>query len=153
MIPAAPTGRSRLRQPGRRAAATPVPPLYAPFSANYKFDPILPNVGVVYNFGGGFSVFASYARGFSAPRTDNLYRAPIVDRPPETTDAFDLGLRYSRRNVQAQATVWKINYSNRIVTSFNPDLRHFDRPQRRQGQTAGASTAASPGSRSRSSAC
>jgi iron complex outermembrane receptor protein len=100
------------------AAGNPVP-VYAPFSANYSFSPVLPNAGVVYNFGGGFSAFASYARGFSSPRTDNLYRAPIVTVEPETTDAWDLGVRYVRRNIQAQATLWKINYANRIVTSFN----------------------------------
>ncbi len=98
-------------------------PYYAPFRTTYNFDAILPNVGLVYNFGGGFSAFASFAKGFSAPRTDNLYRAPRVDNlDPERTDAFDLGIRYSRSNVQAQATGWIINYSNRIVTSFNPDL-------------------------------
>jgi iron complex outermembrane receptor protein len=97
-------------------------PVYAPFAAEYTFNPILPNVGIRYEFGGGFSAFASYARGFSAPRTDNLYRAPIVEIDPESTDAFDLGIRYRRSNVQAQATAWMINYANRIVTSFNPDL-------------------------------
>jgi iron complex outermembrane receptor protein len=97
-------------------------PLYRPFAADYKFNPILPSVGLVYNFGGGFSAFASYARGFSAPRTDNLYRAPVITVDPETTDAFDLGVRYRRRNVAAQATGWIINYQNRIVTSFNTDL-------------------------------
>ncbi|HYI48511.1 MAG TPA: TonB-dependent receptor [Allosphingosinicella sp.] len=98
-------------------------PYFAPFRTTYKFDAILPNVGLVYNFGGGFSVFGSYAMGFSAPRTDNLYRAPRVDDlDPEKTDAFDLGIRFSRSNVQAQGTLWMINYSNRIVTSFNPDL-------------------------------
>jgi iron complex outermembrane receptor protein len=98
-------------------------PLYRPFAQDYKFDAILPNIGLVYNFGGGLSVFGSYAKGFSAPRTDNLYRAPLVDDlRPEKTDAFDFGVRFSRSNVQAQATAWIINYSNRIVTSFNPDL-------------------------------
>ena len=97
-------------------------PYYAPFTAEYSFDAILPNVGLRYDFGGGFSVFGSYARGFSSPRTDNLYRQPIVVIDPETTDAFDLGVRYRRSNVQAQATAWLINYQNRIVSSFNPDL-------------------------------
>jgi iron complex outermembrane receptor protein len=97
--------------------------LYRPFARTYHFDAILPNIGLVYNLGGGLSVFGSYAKGFSAPRTDNLYRAPVVDDlTPEKTDAFDLGIRYSRSNIQAQATGWIINYSNRIVTSFNPDL-------------------------------
>ena len=96
-------------------------PVYAPFAADYSFNPVLPNLGFVYDFGNGFSAFASYARGFSAPRTDNLYRAPIVTVDPETTNAYDLGVRYTRRNIQAQATLWKIDYANRIVTSFNPD--------------------------------
>ncbi len=97
-------------------------PLYAPFKAHYNFNAVLPNIGLVYDFGSGISMFGSYARGFSAPRTDNLYRAPVVTLDPEKTDAFDLGLRLRRRNFQAQATGWIINYSNRIVTSFNPDL-------------------------------
>jgi iron complex outermembrane receptor protein len=41
---------------------------------------------------------------------------------PEETNAFDLGARYTTRQIQAQATVWKIDYSNRIVSSFNADL-------------------------------
>lgn len=97
-------------------------PLYAPFAAEYKFDKILPNVGATYKVTDDLSVFASYAKGFSAPRTDNLYRAPFVDVDPETTDAFDLGVRYTDRQIQAQATAWLINYQNRIVSSFNPDL-------------------------------
>ncbi|GAA4014917.1 TonB-dependent receptor [Sphingomonas swuensis] len=100
-------------------------PYYRPFKAKYKFGKLLPNVGFTYNFSGslnGLSTFGSYAKGFSAPRTDNLYRAPIVEIDPEETDAFDLGLRYTRRNVQAQLAAWKIDYQNRIVSSFNPDL-------------------------------
>ena len=97
-------------------------PYFAPFTADYDFNAVLPNVGIVYDFGSGISAFASYARGLSSPRTDNLYRQPIVTIEPETTDAFDLGVRYSRRGLQAQAVAWMINYQNRIVSSFNPDL-------------------------------
>ena len=97
-------------------------PYYAPFTAKYKFDKLLPNVGVTYKVTDEASIFASYAKGFSSPRTDNLYRAPIVTVDPETTDAFDAGIRYTSRDIQAQATGWVINYSNRIVSSFNPDL-------------------------------
>jgi iron complex outermembrane receptor protein len=100
-------------------------PLFAPFEVDYKFGKLLPNIGFTYNFQNslsGLSLFGSYAKGFSAPRTDNLYRAPIVDLDPEETDAFDLGLRFTRRNVQAQLSAWQINYKNRIVSSFNQDL-------------------------------
>jgi iron complex outermembrane receptor protein len=97
-------------------------PVYAPFKADYKFGKILPNLGFTYRVTDPISIFGSYAKGFSAPRTDNLYRAPIVEVDPEETNAFDLGARYTTSKVQAQATVWKIDYKNRIVTSFNPDL-------------------------------
>ena len=97
-------------------------PLYAPFKAKYKYGKALPNVGFTYNVNGPISVFGSYAKGFSAPRTDNLYRAPVVDVKPEETNAFDLGLRYTTRRIQAQLAGWKIDYKNRIVSSFNQDL-------------------------------
>lgn len=96
--------------------------LFAPFKAEYKYDKLLPNAGVTYKLSDEASLFASYAKGFSAPRTDNLYRAPRVDVKPETTDAFDLGLRYTTGRIQAQATGWYIGYKNRIVSSFNQDL-------------------------------
>jgi iron complex outermembrane recepter protein len=96
--------------------------LYAPFKAKYKYGKILPNVGFTYNITSPISVFGSYAKGFSAPRTDNLYNAPIVNVRPEETNAFDLGARYTTGKVQAQIAGWKIDYKNRIVTSFNQDL-------------------------------
>ena len=96
--------------------------VYAPFKANYKFGKLLPSLGFTYLVGGPISIFGSYAKGFSAPRTDNLYRRPVVVITPEETNAFDLGARYTNRLVQAQATVWKIDYKNRIVSSFDPDL-------------------------------
>lgn len=97
-------------------------PVYAPFKADYKFGKILPNVGFTYRVTDPISIFGSYAKGFSAPRTDNLYRAPEVEVDPEETNAFDLGVRYTNNKIQAQGTLWKIDYKNRIVTSFNPDL-------------------------------
>jgi iron complex outermembrane receptor protein len=95
--------------------------LYAPFKATYNYHKLLPNVGATFAINNALSVFASYAKGLSAPRTDNLYRAPIVTVTPETTDSFDLGARYITGRFQAQATFWKINYQNRIVTSYDPD--------------------------------
>jgi len=106
--------------------ATQTPPfpansLYAPFEATYKYDKLLPSAGLTYKLTPDMSVFASYSKGFSAPRTDNLYRTPNVQITPETTDAFDLGLRYTTNRIQAQGTAWYIGYQNRIVTSFDQD--------------------------------
>jgi iron complex outermembrane receptor protein len=138
-IPATPTTPAVPAVPATAANTTPVfvnqgvnlaliparaRPVYAPFAANYKYDKLLPNVGFVYRFAGaldGASIFGSYAKGISNPRTDNLYRAPVVTVEPESTDSFDLGLRYTTSRVQAQATGWYITYKNRIVTSFDQD--------------------------------
>jgi len=94
---------------------------FAPFTAKYKFNKVLPNAGLNYKFDDAFSIFASYAQGFSAPRTDNLYRKPFVTITPETTDAFDLGARYTTNKLQAQLTGWYIGFQNRIVTSFDTE--------------------------------
>jgi iron complex outermembrane receptor protein len=117
-----PASTLRIIGPNDPVPATGATPYYAPFDVDYKFGKLLPNVGFTYNFTPEISAFGSYAKGFSAPRTDNLYRAPIVEVDPEETNAFDLGLRYTSRRVQAQGTLWKIDYSNRIVSSFNQEL-------------------------------
>ena len=102
-------------------ATAPSNALYAPFKATYKYHKILPSLGATFAINDSLSMFGSYSKGLSAPRTDNLYRAPIVDVKPETTDSFDLGARYITGRLQAQGTLWKINYQNRIVTAFDPE--------------------------------
>lgn len=106
------------------APATAVAPfasgaLFAPFTAQYKFSPVLPSVGFTYKIMDDLSMFGSYAKGFSAPRTDNLYRTPVVTVDPETTNTFDAGFRYTSGRVQAQASAWYTKFQNRIVTSFD----------------------------------
>jgi len=96
--------------------------VFPAFTAKYKYGKLLPNVGFTYKVTGPVSIFGSYAKGFSAPRTDNLYNAPVVNVKPEETNAFDLGARYTTGRVQAQIAGWKIDYSNRIVSSFNQEL-------------------------------
>jgi iron complex outermembrane receptor protein len=117
-----PVSTLRIIAPDAAVPATGPTPYFAPFESDYKFDALLPNVGATFRVMDGVSLFASYAKGFSAPRTDNLYRAPRVNLEPEKTDSFDLGVRYTTRRVQAQATAWKIDYANRIVSSFNQEL-------------------------------
>jgi iron complex outermembrane receptor protein len=99
--------------------------LGAPYRNRIKtYSAVLPNLGLTYNFTPQVSLFASYAKGFSAPRTDNLYSfddatiAPTRDVLPEKTDSYDLGLRYSSRLIQAQLAAWYISYNNRIISSL-----------------------------------
>ncbi|GGN41636.1 TonB-dependent receptor [Novosphingobium indicum] len=108
-------------------------PNYAqPQSRVYKYDKLLPNVGFTYNFTPEASVFANYAKGLSVPGTDPLYDSlylPDSDfaRPvPETTDSFDLGVRYRRGRLTAQVAGWYTKYNNRLASSFDPNANNGD---------------------------
>ncbi len=92
---------------------------YAPFGRNYRYKKVLPNIGVTYRFTPQIQGFASYAKGLSAPRTDNLYRQVSVNVLPETTDNFDVGVRYTSSLVQASVGAFYNRFENRIVTSFD----------------------------------
>ncbi len=125
-----PLGGLRIIAPGAAVPATGgATPYYAAFATDYDYDAILPNAGFTFAIpNSDASIFGSYAKGFSAPRTDNLYRAPFIAVQPEKTDSFDLGARYNNRWVQSQLTGWYIKYKNRIVSSFDPDQGiSFDR--------------------------
>jgi iron complex outermembrane receptor protein len=98
------------------------------FGAPYKnriktYDAVLPNVGATYNLTSTISAFASYSKGISVPRTDNLYGfddvtiSPVAALEPEKTDSYDLGLRYTSSLIQAQVAAWKIDYKNRIIST------------------------------------
>lgn len=96
----------------------------APYANRIKtYSAVLPNAGLTFSVTPRVGLFASYAKGFSAPRTDNLYAyddvtiSPTEEVKPEKTDSFDLGLRYSSRLVQAQVAGWYIYYSNRIIST------------------------------------
>ncbi|MEY4556345.1 MAG: hypothetical protein RL093_1464, partial [Pseudomonadota bacterium] len=101
-----------------------------PYSTELTFEDVLPNVGAVYRFGDGHSVYASYAEGLSVPRTDNLYQPVrnVTDNSidfstvqPETTKAYDLGYRFRNAGLIVQAALWYIEFENRIVTSQDND--------------------------------
>lgn len=102
-------------------------PDYAgPQSREYKYDKLLPNVGFTYEISPALSTFASYAKGLSVPGTDPLYDSLYLAdddrvRPvPETTDSFDLGLRYAFGGFQAQLSGWYTRYENRLASAFDP---------------------------------
>ena len=94
-----------------------------------KYDEVLPNVGVSYEFAENNIVFASYAKGLSAPRTDNLYTARVVDgvvtlldSESETTDSYDIGYRFQGDQITLSASLWMTMYDNRIVNAFDEEL-------------------------------
>ncbi|MFN4297228.1 MAG: TonB-dependent receptor [Brevundimonas sp.] len=105
----------------------------APYSREVKYDDVLPNVMASYRFAGGHSIYGSYNESLSAPRTDSLYTvARLADGTvgnstvqPETSRNFDVGYRFTTPTVVAQASVFFNEFSNRIVSTFDPDLDTF----------------------------
>jgi iron complex outermembrane recepter protein len=95
----------------------------------YNYNKVLPNVGLVYHIGDNVSVFASYSKGLSVPGTDSLYNAfyfPVgtaqASPAPETTDNFDLGVRYRSNRVQGSVSVFYNGFQNRLATAYDPEL-------------------------------
>ncbi|MCA0910558.1 TonB-dependent receptor [Qipengyuania gaetbuli] len=98
----------------------------APQSRTYKYDELLPNVGFTYDISDAMSVFGNYAKGLSVPGTDPLYDSLYFAdedfaRPvPETTDSFDLGMRYQNGDIEAQLGAYYTKYNNRLAVAFDP---------------------------------
>ncbi|MCH8684835.1 TonB-dependent receptor [Pedomonas mirosovicensis] len=97
-------------------------PVIAPYEATRKWDDILPNLGVSYRFNEVHQIYASYAEGLSAPRTDNLYGLQIANPEPETTQSVDVGYRYQSGRVIGSTALWYSKFKNRIVSSYDEAL-------------------------------
>ncbi|MBL8555864.1 MAG: TonB-dependent receptor [Phenylobacterium sp.] len=90
-------------------------PFYGqPRSFTRKYDKLLPNLGVSYDFTDNLSAYASYAKTLSVPRTDDLYDRILVDPGPETSDTFDLGVRYQTSTFLVSAAIYQTEFKNRI---------------------------------------
>jgi iron complex outermembrane recepter protein len=103
------------------------PTVQGPQQRVLKYDKILPNLGFVFDVLDPVSIFANYSKGLQVPGTDALYNAfffapdTASARPePETTDNFDLGVRYKSSNVQAQIVGWYTKYQNRLASAYDP---------------------------------
>ena len=99
-----------------------------PQSRSYKYDKVLPNVGATFRLTPTVSVAASFAQNLSVPGTDTLYNSLYVPATsdaaqprPETSNSYDLSLRYQRSIVQAALTGWYSTYKNRIVSAYDLD--------------------------------
>lgn len=107
---------------------------FRPYLTTFKYDKVLPNVGLSYEFAENHTLYASYAAGLSAPRTDNLYfvfgsengaAAATVRFPgvaPEETQAFDLGYRFQGSWATVSLALWQNSFENYIIRSFDQDL-------------------------------
>jgi iron complex outermembrane recepter protein len=101
-------------------ATTKQPNFRMPFNQTFNFNKVLPNAGVTYRFLDNNMVYATYAEGFSAPKTDDLYSSTTALVQPETSESYAAGYRYQTSMVTAAADAFYTDYKNRIVQSFDP---------------------------------
>jgi iron complex outermembrane receptor protein len=92
-----------------------------PFSQTYHFDKVLPNAGVTYEFDKQNLVYATYAEGFSAPKTDDLYVSTPENVQPETTYTYGLGYRYTGHTFTLSSNAFYTIWNNHIVSSTDPN--------------------------------
>ena len=106
------------------------PTVQGPQQRVLKYDEILPNVGLLYKISNQISVFGNYSKGLQVPGTDALYNAfffpantPSARPNPETTNNFDLGIRYRSSKVQAQVSTWYTRYQDRLASAFDEETQ------------------------------
>jgi iron complex outermembrane receptor protein len=104
----------------------------APYQKTFKYDDILPNVTLGYDFGSS-NIFASYSEQIAVPRTDNLYIAsrsatattvqPLAFNgvQPETSTNSELGYRFTNSAIVASISGYFNTYENRVVSSLDND--------------------------------
>jgi iron complex outermembrane receptor protein len=108
---------------GTRITVDPVthlPNFRFPFQQTLKYNKVLPNAGVTYRITDNQLVYATYAKGFSAPKTDDLYSSSPAVVQPEGSDSYAAGWRYQSGTFTTSLSAWDVDYHNRIVQSFDP---------------------------------
>ena len=122
--PNATTGFVSFPAPGTGQPGAATTAYLPPFSKKVKYDKMLPNVGLAYHPADEHMFYASYAEGLSGLRTDNLYTAVDITTSlePETTRAYDVGYRYQTPDLMFSSSLWKTDFKNRIVTSYDAVL-------------------------------
>jgi len=75
-------------------------------------------------------MFFNYSKGMQVPGTDNLYQSfyyaqgtAQANPTPESTDNFDLGMRFRSRKVMGQLGGWYTLFHNRLASSYDQDLQ------------------------------
>lgn len=103
-------------------------PVQGPQQRIRKYNKFTPNIGLTFDATDDVSIFANYQKGVQVPGTDNLYNAfffpadtESANPTPETTDNFDVGVRYTDSQIQAQIGVWYTIFNDRLASSFDPE--------------------------------
>ena len=102
-------------------ASTGLPNFRFPFKQTYHFNKLLPNAGASYNIDDHNQVYLTYAQGFSAPKTDDLYTSAQQLVQPESSNQYGGGYRYQSPTITGSVNLWGATWNNHIVQSFDPN--------------------------------
>jgi iron complex outermembrane receptor protein len=103
----------------------------ADYSANKRFDEVLPSLGVKYQLTDEHQVFANIAKNFKAPG-NFVYQAAIINGinrvdainaqlKAETSVNTDLGYRYYGKQFTFSGSLYAVDFKNRLARQFLPD--------------------------------
>lgn len=93
-----------------------------PFKQTTKYTKVLPNAGISYDLNDHNAFYLTYAQGFSAPITDDLYvTTQTTQVVPETTDNIGAGWRYRDSNFNISVNPWSSTWHNHIVSGVDPN--------------------------------
>jgi iron complex outermembrane receptor protein len=98
-----------------------VPNFAFPFKSDLKYKKTLPNLGITFRAAEDHLIYASYAKGLAAPKTDNLYTSSPNLVQPEISDNFAAGYRYQTHMLNLSINAYDTEYKNRIVSSPDPN--------------------------------
>jgi iron complex outermembrane receptor protein len=107
--------------------ATPINPVPGPLALGEikSEDLFLPQIGVLYELGGGNELFASFTqnqRAFTAAATTGPFATSAAgfaeirdDLEPEKTDTYEIGFRFGEGNLTGVVAGYLVNFSNRLL--------------------------------------
>jgi outer membrane receptor protein involved in Fe transport len=90
-----------------------------PADRSDEFTNLAPRLGLVWRPAAGLAAYFSYARGFRAPETTELYRLQrqqsVADLDPERVDSFELGLRWRGAAGGIDLAAWTMDKDDVIL--------------------------------------
>jgi len=98
-----------------------VPNFRFPFTQTFKWNKLLPNAGASFRLADEHLIYVSYARGFAAPKTDDLYTSTGITVQPEVSDNVAVGYRFQSRRFTLSVNGYYDWFKNRIVQSYDPN--------------------------------
>jgi len=91
-------------------------------------------LGTTYALGAGFSLFGGYNTGYDLGAVTGSRRADGTPFKPETSNQAEIGLRLTRENVRADASVFQVRRNNvGLPDSANPGFQVQDGQFRTRG--------------------